>query len=1096
MKEAMKTRSEHFDVPLRVFWSDRLDELAEKLFGEWESAPVRDPFERVCIVVGDIATRNWLQSHFLLHRNPGNRRILANVDFKPLPEVVNDWLAAVCGKKGERRNPSEHPYAKNVLAWRINAILKDQKQNPDLAVPIAYVERAKESVRDRRRFELASRLAELFDDYLGARHQMLAKWEKGDLPSGPERWQAALYRLLAKEVPDTYTKDYAYALRADVDPNAALTNGFPRYSAIHVFDVAFAPWPYLQMLRKMSASIPTTFWNFNPSRDYWLDDATKRQAQREWARTVLAALQNGDTPPEATAENMFESPDVRLLGALGSGARGVLAAQLDLTEGDCDWVGDEDAEAFSVLKRVVPEVHVCHSPRRELEAARDALHRFLDEVPGARLCDALVLCADWGTYAPLVPSVFGAGGKESIPFALDGGVQETTPITHSLEELLAFRTNRFEVNAVFVLLGVPEVGARFGIDSEGLSTLRDMVRNNNIHWGYDDADVNAVLGVNGTKYPFTWRRGLDRFIADALMGQREDPGDLVDVGALGRLRPCGSVEAERARLVGALNAFVTKLADLRTFLKAAHSIEEWRDRLVQAVDDFYKGDNTTEDELAGLRRAVMSATGDALVARAAGGSASRKDPVPGDVMCAAVLAAVKSGVRRFSSAGDAVRVASLTNGSAVPAKFVWICGLSDGVFPRAEHRPAFDLIGRHPTMFDASMRDRDALALLKAAMGAQERLSLSYVGRNVRSNEKIPAAVPLADLIEWFRASGQEVRTFQHPLQAYSPRYFTKAEKPEEELPPSYSAANHDAAEALVKRQDGDEASLEVAPFAYAASGDTVIEVEDLAAFYSRPNRFLARNRLAVSLSRPGYDVLNDEDSIDAKDLPRDLKRALLLRGASAVKNVGEEAERLVESGITMDVVELADAVKAEADAGEGYRVRRLKYKKVENSGFQCADMPAAAAFAAWEDESESVPYHVELDVEGHRVVLTGCRKEIKLNVLPEGRLAHIFAFSDYTSIYDSTKIGTWIRHVAGHAAGGDGFVTAMMCTKDDPVRTYRPLPQAEAREILTRIVAQAMKPLPLNFAAALNGRDDALPDEFADALGDYEGKIVSSYGK
>ena len=54
---------------------------------------------------------------------------------------------------------------------------------------------------------------------------------------------------------------------------------------------------------------------------------------------------------------------------------------------------------------------------------------------------------------------------------------------------------------------------------------------------------------------------------------------------------------------------------------------------------------------------------------------------------------------------------------------------------------------------------------------------------------------------------------------------------------------------------------------------------------------------------------------------------------------------------------------------------------------------------------------------------------------------------------------------MAGHAAGGDGFVTAMMCMKDGPVRTYRPMPQAEAREMLARMVAQAMKPMKLDFA-------------------------------
>ena len=1081
-------------MPLKVFWGDRLEALAERLFREWESAPAHDPFARVCIVVGDMSTRNWLQSYFLLQRRPGTRRILANIDFKPLPELVNDWLAAMCGKDGERRNPAEHPYSKNVLAWRINAILKDQTNNPDLAVPLAYVRKAKDAVVDRRRFELSTRLAELFDDYLGARYQMLAKWEAGNLPSGPERWQAALYRLLAQESPGTYTRDYVHALGSEADPQTAFANGFPRYAAIHVFDVAFAPWPYLQMLRKMSEAVPTTFWNFNPSREYWLDDATKKQAQREWARTVLTALQNGETPPDATPENMFETPDARLLGALGSGARGVLAAQLDLAEGDCEWVGDEDAEPFSALRVVIPEVHVCHSPRRELEAARDALHRFFDEEPDARPSDALVLCADWGAYVPLVSSVFGAGGEGSVPFALDGGVQETTPITHSLEELLSFRTNRFEVNAVFSLLGVPAIGARFGIDPDGLSVLREMVRENNIHWGYDDADVGDILAAPspGLNEPFTWRRGLDRFVADALVGSREDPESLVEAGALGRLRPCGSVEAERAWLVGALNAFVTTLARLRAFLKKPHAIEAWRDRLVSAIDEFYQGDDETNEELSGLRRAVLSATGDALVARAAGKASGKDDPVPGDVMCAAVLAAVKAGVRRVSSAGDAVRVAPLMIGSAVPARFVWICGLSDGTFPRAEHRPAFDLIGCHPTLFDATVRERDALALLKAALGARGRLALSYVGRNARSNEKMPAAVPLTDLVEWYEASGLEVKKFRHPLQAYSPRYFTAAEEPEQALPPSYSAANHDAAAALAEKRGGDAAAFAAAPFAYAASGNTVVEVDALADFYSRPNHFLARNRLSVNLSRPGYDSLEDEDSL-VPDLPRDLRRTLLLRGAGAV-DVEEEAERLVERGMTMDVAELVDSVTAEADAGKAYRVRRLRYKKSENAGFECADKTAAEALAAWEDEAEPATYHVELDVEGHRVVLTGCRKTIKLNVLPEGRLAHTFAFSDYSTIYDSTKIGAWVRHVAGHAAGGGGFVTAMMCANDGPVRTYRPMPQAEAREILARLVAQAMKPFPFNFSAALNGGDaDVLPPEFIEALGDFKGRVVST---
>ena len=80
-------------TPLRVFWSDRLEELADRLFAAWEGRaparpdsatrdgkPLRDPFSRICVVVGDLSTRNWLQRHFLLHRKPGARRI---VNVKP-----------------------------------------------------------------------------------------------------------------------------------------------------------------------------------------------------------------------------------------------------------------------------------------------------------------------------------------------------------------------------------------------------------------------------------------------------------------------------------------------------------------------------------------------------------------------------------------------------------------------------------------------------------------------------------------------------------------------------------------------------------------------------------------------------------------------------------------------------------------------------------------------------------------------------------------------------------------------------------------------------------------------------------------------------
>ena len=65
-------------MSLRVFWSDRLETMADRMLDEWASRPFGDPFARTCVVVDEPATREWLRDRFLLRRAPGGRRVLGN----------------------------------------------------------------------------------------------------------------------------------------------------------------------------------------------------------------------------------------------------------------------------------------------------------------------------------------------------------------------------------------------------------------------------------------------------------------------------------------------------------------------------------------------------------------------------------------------------------------------------------------------------------------------------------------------------------------------------------------------------------------------------------------------------------------------------------------------------------------------------------------------------------------------------------------------------------------------------------------------------------------------------------------------------------
>ncbi len=1078
------------DIPsLKVNWSDRLEELADKMLGEWVSHPTGgNPYERTCVVVGDMATRNWLKERFLLHREPGVRRVLANVDFTPLPAFANDWLAAAVSTTGAGpRDPADHPFSKGVMAWRIDAILREKAGNPEFKTLADYIAVGGDKAADRRRFDLATRLAQMFDDYLVSRHAMLSAWERGNIPSGgDEHWQALLYCELTKNA-DSYSADYAKALASDFNPGKAIENGFPRYTAVHVFDVMDAPWPYLAMLKRISKTIPVTFWTFNPSRDFWIDNLTKREAIREKAAKLRKALASGEFPEEESENPDFSSPDSRLLGALATGTRGMLANQLDLTDGDCEWLGD--AGDFAALRNVNAEVHVCHSPRRELEVARDALHRFFKENDDAKPSDALVLCADWKTYSPLIEAVFGGSDGAGLP-VVTAGIAASSPIAHSFGDLLDFRKNRFEVTKVFSLLGLPEICAKFGIDAEGLAVLRDMVSKDNIHWGFDDDDVRSVLGQEKTseeeRSRFTWQRGLDRLTLDALLGPREDEEALYEAGALGQLLPGGHVESERATLVGGLFRFTKRLKRLRSFLQKANAPKEWRDGLLSAIDDFYKENDDALGEILGLRRAV-DATAEAAIRACETDGRPSGEKIPGEVFCAAVEAAIRDRIRPLSSAGDAVRIAPLSNGSAVPARFVWICGLNDGTFPRNEYRPTFDLIGRYPTMYDVTPRERNALALLKAALGARGMLCLSYVGRDIHTNKEIPAAVPLIDLLEWFRSPkvNVPVKTYVHPLQSYSGKYFLV----DGDFPRSYSKANHDAAVALaagsVTEMDGEDSLPQIIPFPLNDEGETEIELDDLADFCAGPNWFLATKRLRLLLPSLKQSSLNDEEFLDEIAVNGFASPFLTESAVLSDEAVESEAERLVEQGAAFGSAAAAEAIRraVSSDAIKQFQSLVLGFaqKSDDQMNFGCPNDPLYRNYVSYLAKTPEKFRSDAFDIGGKTVRIVGAfHPPAMLTNASENTTCNDLVFFDGKP-YQSEFIKAWIRHLVRQIVSGG---TARILFWPNTTQLLVPVPRDEAKRRLSTILELATKKTPVDLRKT-KGKEDQLPEAYKEPL-DY----------
>ena len=223
----------------------------------------------------------------------------------------------------------------------------------------------------------------------------------------------------------------------------------------------------------------------------------------------------------------------------------------------------------------------------------------------------------------------------------------------------------------------------------------------------------------------------------------------------------------------------------------------------------------------------------------------------------AVLSCIKNFVPGTTTSADAVVFAPLKSGSATPHKLVWICGLNDGKFPRIEYRSSFDVIGRHPSIFDVTSRDKDGFALLKAALSAKEQLALSYVGKDIKSNDKIPSSVLLNELMDYLKSVGNTVSQYEHPLQGYSERYFIDGNG----LPPNYSSSDHAVAEALRNRgSEQPNAAENITAFDFNEDGVTVLLVEQNARkALSIANRAYVLETGSISKEGDAKDLLNDE---------------------------------------------------------------------------------------------------------------------------------------------------------------------------------------------------------------------------------------------
>jgi exodeoxyribonuclease V gamma subunit len=1011
---------------LHLFFSNRFTTLEAALLRDLAQAPGSagksgHPFETETIVVPSVAVRRRLELDYA-----DVFGVCANVRLTYLAQ----WLWDMAGQL--LTVPESSPFAPDRLVWPLYQCLGQPwvTTSPRLA---GYLAGADEVMR----FELADRLAHLYDQYLTYRPNWLERWQSGDaiapgaatgwgdVQRADEAWQSALWRQVLTHLE---IRERHPTLRA-IDRIEALTPetvpaGWP--SRVSVFALSSMPPLSMALLKAMSRLIDVRLYALNPCESYWFDivppsrlsylarrdGAAHREVGHpllaEWGRQTQSHIDAlyADLAPQAVEDRALFQPNAAptLLAALQNG---ILTLD-DGRHGAPDGVGADGSV----------QVHVCHSLARQIEVLHDRLLACFDEIPDLRPDDVLVTVPDLGRAAPLIDAVFGTATPR-IPYLVTGlPPTRTNPVARAFAAILALAQQRVAASSLVELARTEAIAQRYDLGGNVLDAIQDWLHAAGARRGWrgdallrlDAPPASALSDADAS--PVLERHTLGDAMMRLFLGYAL-PDDALPVDDW---LPVGGIEGGRAEWLGQLARLIDDLDANAVTLQTARTGLAWRDQLLAMLEQFFSDEPRFADDVAEVRMAIEQ-IGSAI----ADGAPDVQVPV--DVV-ARVLANALDDPTRGGVPSGRVTFAAIPSLRLLPYRVVCMIGMDDGVLPGRVRADEFDLMRALPQRGDRQRRDDERNLFLDLMLSAQDRFLITYTGRSVRDNAPLPPSTAVDELLDFAgqllapvlqgyslddQREARERLAVSHPLQPFSPAYFDGHDASLY----SYDAANGEAAQQLADQLASPAPEAPAAPFVrepLPAIVQTHLTLDDLLRFWRHPGRAWARDRLGLSLGELLTEVDDEEpfvldwagrDALAARLLPR------LLR---------QDGRGVREGHASTDAIERIAKVSHELPGGATgavWRRRELgalralasQVREVQAEGTQdlLVTLPLTPALPPSWLESTDTAWH------GDATLRAEC--------LLQGRLAPVSRYGlvmyRYGSMRPSDLLAAWLSHLA-----------------------------------------------------------------------------------
>jgi exodeoxyribonuclease V gamma subunit len=749
---------------LTIHTSNQLEQLKDQ-YATVVKTPLNDVFSKELVVVQNAGMSRWLSMEMA-----NIAGISANTEFLFPAEFMWRLLRLV--------SPGIPEQSQCTPATLRFYIMQELSQNYQDYPEIQHYILANENINQLAVWDLAGEVSQLLDQYLFYRSEWIRDWESNGWATN-HNWQARLWQRCVKEkglkhwltLQDQFKQSLATFDKKDTtEQHAELPE------RISFFSMAALSPGYLDLLGELAQKTNIHLYLINPCEDvYWGDIQSDKSRSKH-----------------SKAEQSYIDVGNPLLASMGKQGRDFIFKLLDIPDATNPTIDNFDSEfktndVSTLLQRIQQDIYTlqtpetlakdiikanqtdaslrfnaCHTANREVEVLHDQILAELDKDANLAPSDIVVMMPDIENYAPYIESVF-ANSPFKLPFSIaDREAKNVFNIVEALNKLFKLPESRFDVEAVFELLEYEDIRGQFDLDDNQLNYCRELAYATNIRWGIN-AKTRARNNLPETE-EHTWKYALDRMLLGYSLADDSDAEQLFATDGNLSLLPYNEIEGSNALILSHFKRFTDAVFAISEWQYTSNTLNDWIEKTKTLIKQIIPENNDQQQVFKAMDELESNATV-AQFDETLAFSVYQK-------MLQQCLQNISSGEKYL---GYGITFCALVPMRSVPFKLVALLGMNDGQFPRRDKRPSFDLMANHKRSGDRSRRDEDRYLFLESILAARNKLIISYIGQSVKDNSKLPPSVLVSELLDsvaLYTSKTAEEWIINHPLQAFSPRYF------------------------------------------------------------------------------------------------------------------------------------------------------------------------------------------------------------------------------------------------------------------------------------------------------------------------------------